>query len=66
MGFLNFDLKKNIFEGFNPTLEEKEGEKTLIARLRSVVDLMVKRGPTKVFFSERIMSVVVVDWVVGG
>ena len=33
MVFLGFRMKKNIFEGFNPTLEKKEGEKTLIARL---------------------------------
>ena len=51
MVFFGFDLKKDLFEGFNPTLEKKEGEKNLIARLRWVVDLMVKRGPIKGFFS---------------
>ena len=33
MVFLGFCMKKKIFEGFNPALEKKEGEKDLKARL---------------------------------
>ena len=53
MVFFDFDLKKNIFEGFKTALEKKEVENALKARLGRWVDLMAKRGPTKVFFLNR-------------
>ena len=33
MVLLGFCMKEKIFEGFNPALEKKEGEKALKARL---------------------------------